>query len=303
MKTAFKKPQTPFPSNLRENALLYLVFFTAVCYIILHTISIIFMVIHSDATKTVMSSVIEPQVAIKDWSNFIHKPWTAFTYFLGDTSFWYLVSNMLWLYCFGSIIQSLIGYREIMPLYFITSIVAAIVYCCFTYAWPQIASDRFIMNAQCGTMAMAVAAITLAPSYRYYIGDRFSIPLVIVFGIYLLLNVASFIQSNPSMLALLGIAALSGYGYMRMLQNGIRPGKWIYGGLARIENSFTPNQEKVAIANNKIRKQTLQNIRKNQHHYSEEYIDAILDKINSKGYNSLTPEEKEDLFKASREEF
>ena len=35
--------------------------------------------------------------------------------------------------------------------------------------------------------------------------------------------------------------------------------------------------------------------------YSEEYIDAILDKINQKGYSALTLEEKEALMKASKE--
>lgn len=302
MKTAFQTSRRPFASGFKDNALLHLIFFTAVCYIIIQALGIILMAVKNASIPSVMNEYIIPNMGIRDWNAFIHKPWTVFTYFLGHVSFWNMVVNMVWLYAFGTIVQSLIGHREIMPLYFISSIVSGIVFCCFSYAWPQIDSSVYVMSAQAGTMAMAVAALTIAPSYRYFLGDQLSIPLVLVFAIYLILNVAAFAYGNFSLLILLAFAALTGYGYMRMLQNGMRPGKWIYNSLSRLENNFTPDAEKIAISNNIIRKQALQNAKK-QTHYSQEYIDTILDKINSKGYDSLTAEEKEVLFKASRDEF
>ena len=45
--------------------------------------------------------------------------WTLFTYgiFQFQNTFFELLSNMLWLYCFGSVVQMLVGHRQVIPLY------------------------------------------------------------------------------------------------------------------------------------------------------------------------------------------
>ncbi len=301
MKTAFKPPRLPFSANYRQNALLHLIFATAVCYILLHGLAIIFMVVYPENTKTVMSNIVLPQVGLKDWDSVIHKPWTLLTYFLGHISFWNLISNMLWLYCFGSIIQNLIGYKEIILLYLSGAVLSAVVYAILSFVLPHWSSPSYILNAQSGVMTVAVAALTLSPHYRYYLGERLAIPILVVFVIYLLLNVMAGMQGSTAVIILLSAAAGIGFGYMRMLQNGSRPGRWLYGKMGKMESVFTPNEENIRRNKSGRRSKTFQSIRKSQQ-YSQDYIDTLLEKIHNKGYNSLTQEEKNALFKASREE-
>jgi len=300
MNTAFKPPRLPFSANYRQNALLHLIFATAVCYILLHAMAIIFMIVYPENTKGVMSQVVVPQVGLKDWESVLHKPWTLFTYFLGHVSFWNLISNMIWLYCFGSIIQNLTGYKEIILLYLSGAVLSAMIYAILTIAFPLWSSPGYILNAQSGVMTIAVAALTLAPTYKYYLGERMSIPIGVVFVIYLLLNVMAGMQGNTATLILLGAAAGIGFLYMRLLQRGYRPGKWLYAKLGRIEDVFTPGEEKQMAFKNGKRYNTFQHIKKSSQ-YSQEYIDRLLEKIHEKGYDSLSSEEKNALFKASRE--
>jgi len=301
MNTAFKPPRLPFSANYRQNALLHLIFATAVCYILLHAMAIIFMIVYPDNTKIVMSQIVVPQIGLKDWNSVAHKPWTLLTYFWGHVSFWNLISNMIWLYCFGSIIQNLTGYREIILLYISGAVFSALIYALLTLAFPNWSSPGYILNAQSGVMTIAVAALTLAPKYRYYLGERMNIPIVLVFVIYLLLNVMAGMQGNTATLILLGTAAAIGFGYMRLLQHGYRPGKWLYSKLGRVENIFTPNEEKRSNNHESRRSNTYKHIKKTSH-YSQEYIDQLLEKIHDKGYESLSHEEKNALFKASRED-
>lgn len=302
MKTAYKQ-RLPFSANYRRNALLHLVLFTAVCYILLHIMEIVLMVVYPNDTHIVMSDKMLPSLGIMDWQAWLHSPWVICTYFLANVSFWNMVTNMLWLYCFGSVIQSLIGYREIILLYVAGSLLPGILYLIATYAFPQVTSHYYILNTFPGVMAISVAALTLAPTYRYYLGERMAIPIVVVFVVYLLLNVLPFVQGNMGISVLIVLSALTGFAYMRMLQHGSRPGVWLYNRLQQLESTVTPNAEKTAVNNGKLRYKTYQDLRNSKNKPADVDIDAILDKINDKGYDSLNAEEKQALFKASREDF
>lgn len=300
MKTAFTtRSYSPLAPNYRHNAVLHLVIFCAVCFILLHMVSVILTVISSEP-KFVFSSKVLPAVALQSADVFMHKPWVLVTYFLGHESFWNLLSNMLWLYCFGSVIQSLVGHREIIPLFVMSGLISGIIYVIFTFAWPQIPGRQaLILTAQPGITAFAVAAITLAPKYRYYLGERMAIPLWLLICIYILLSCLSLINRQSSVLILLAVAAVSGFGYIKLLQSGYKPGAWLYRMGNRIQDIFTPKNEEPW--HSRIKEQNRQAIKMKKEQYSEEYIDAILDKINQKGYGALTAEEKEALMKASKE--
>ena len=300
MKTAFTtRSYSPLAPNYKHNAVLHLVIFCAVCFILLHMVSVVLTVISSEP-KLVFSTKVLPAVALQPSDTFVHKPWVLLTYFLGHESFWNLLSNMLWLYCFGSVIQSLIGHREIIPLFIVSGLVSGIIYLIFTYAWPQLPGrNTLVLTAQPAIMAFAIAAITLAPKYRYYLGERMAIPLWLLIAIYILLNCLSIVRNNTSVLVLLTAGAIAGFGYMKLLQSGYRPGARLYRAGNKVQRVFTPAEEEPWPSRFKEQNKHMLKAKKEQ--YSEEYIDAILDKINQKGYSALTLEEKEALMKASKE--
>jgi len=300
MKPAFTtRSYSPLAPNYKHNAVLHLVIFCAVCFILLHMVSVILTVISSEP-KLVFGTKVLPAVALQSSDTFVHRPWVLLTYFLGHESFWNLLSNMLWLYCFGSVIQSLVGHREIIPLFILSGLVSGAVYLIFTFSWPQMPGrNMLLLTAQPGIIAFAIAAITLAPKYKYYLGERMAIPLWLLICVYIMLSCLSLINNQVSVLVLLGAAALSGFGYIKLLQSGYKPGAWLYRIGNRVGSIFTPKDEQPWP--NRVKEQNRQAIKMKKEQYSEEYIDSILDKINQKGYGALSAEEKDALMKASKE--
>jgi hypothetical protein len=137
---------------------------------------------------------------------------------------------------------------------------------------------------------MAAAAVTLTPQYRFYLTETFSIPLLVVAGIFAALTLLSSGFYLPVILLLIA-GGLTGYGYIRLLKAGYRPGDWMYQLTGRIAQTVTPDEYANGKKPNKNKQSRSINDR----------VDDILDKINQKGYNSLTSEEKEILLRAGKE--
>lgn len=307
MKTEFTRQRRNLISNYGHNALIQLIAASAVGFILAYAMYIIILVI-SPGQKIAVNGVqqlvtfdnaISPYISLQSFSVFIHKPWILITYAWAHSGFLNLLSNMLWLYCFGSVVQSLVGYKEIIPLYILSYILSGCLYLGTTALWPQIAGSTSALGALPATISFAFAAITLAPKYKFYIGDRFSIPLWLVLSIFLLLNVLNFSSGNYSMMILCAAAALTGFIYIQLLRAGNRPGVWLYRSGNKVQGWFTPdefNEEQ----HHKKRMETFRQIQ-SKSKSTEDSVDTLLDKINQKGYDSLTAEEKEILIRASKE--
>ena len=108
-------------------------------------------------------------------------------------------------------------------------------------------------------------------------------------------------RHRPGMV--LGGAAI-GYLYVTLLNKGSDIGKWIISTLDFFK-SFFVKQAKMTVSSNKksrtsksSRKTTVSN--KKPSSVNQDEIDAILDKISQSGYESLSTEEKQKLFNASK---
>jgi hypothetical protein len=157
------------------------------------------------------------------------------------------------------------------------------------------------MTASAGVMALAAATVTLAPKYRFYIGENFSIPLLVVVGIYLILNLVSYSTYLPMLMLAMG-GLFAGYLTMTLLNKGYRPGAWMYSLVNSIGNSFTPDETKFRKERSNRRQQTISLTRRpTPREVNQTRVDEILEKIHQRGYASLTPEEREILMQAAKE--
>lgn len=307
MRTEFSRQRSNLISNYGRNALIQLIVACGVCFILAYAMFVIFLVIAPDQKMLVngvqqtvsFHNSISAYIGIQSFSEFLHKPWVLLTYPWAHQNFLQLLSNMLWLYCFGSVIQSLVGYREIIPLFIIASLVSAVLFLAATALWPPFSLSYYYNGALPGIMAFAIGAITLAPRFRFYLGERFAIPLWLVLAVFLLINTLNFAGSHYGMLLLCAAAALTGFGYIKLLQSGVRPGQRVYAALKGLQGSFTPNTMQ-ASGGQQRRTQALHTRKPEPEQVTDERIDMLLDKINQKGYDSLTAEEKETLLKASK---
>jgi hypothetical protein len=87
-----------------------------------------------------------------------------------------------------------------------------------------------------------------------------------------------------------------GFIYIKQLQAGVNWGGWITAVIDWVKNLFKPSA-KVKVS---YRKSEPKQKGSPQSKASQEEIDAILDKISDRGYESLSKDEKEKLFNASK---
>lgn len=314
MKAAFTKSTQSRLSNYGQNALIQLIAACAVGFILSYALYIIRLVFSPDqkimvegVLKTVtFQNGISPYIGLQPFNAFIHKPWVILTYVWAHTglslsaAFFNLLSNMLWLYCFGSVIQSLVGYKEIIPLFIFSYILSGCLFLGVSAAWPLwfVNMGPFVGTLPC-IMSFAIAAITLAPKFRFYIGDRFAIPLWLVLTVFVMLNVLTLGIDNIPMMTLCAGGALVGFAYIKLLKAGYAPGGSLYSISGKVQSWFTPEDFNETYHQRK-RLETFKQLQSRQT-TTEESIDSILDKINMKGYDALSPEEKEILLNASKE--
>lgn len=300
MKTAYKRPSSFQIPGYSSNAVLQLIIASGVGYVALFFTVVCFQAFahlqYQEGLEKVMSWIALPQV-----QNYPSKWWTLLTFGWSHEGFWEWATNMLWLYCFGSILQTLVGYKQIIPLFFFSLVVGGI-----TYLLCQFIPDRnfigrlHLLGAQAGIMGLAAAVITIAPNYKMYLGPTLGIHILIVAGVFFVLMLVNY-NFNPLMIALLLGGALSGFIYARALQVGYRPGEWIYTSLSRLETVFTPDEKAAIEKHNKRRSQVLSRMYEPKQGISQKRIDEILDKILQNGYGSLSKDEKETLLRASKE--
>lgn len=240
------------------------------------------------------------------------RPWTLLSFMFsqgGVNTFPLLMtmlSNMLWLYAFGYILQDLSGNRFIFPVYIYGSLLAAIFFIAAVYASPVLRPHRemmYLWGSNTGTMAMAVAVTTFSPQYRIFRNVGAGIPVWILTGLFILVNIVSALGTNSAAaFALLG-AAVAGFLFVYLLRKGRDTGKWMTDLYEWVNNLFNPDKP----ARQESVKETIFYNTGNRPPYSkktvitQQRIDEILDKINQKGYHMLTDEEKNILKKASEE--
>jgi membrane associated rhomboid family serine protease len=288
-----KRSALSYIPGYQNNAVLQIIIFTGVAYVIFGLIWAIISLVWGNDLNYKLYFI--PSVALPGLSRYPSHWWTLLTYgwfhFLG---FFELLSNMLWLYCFGSVVQMLVGHRQVIPLY---------AYCLLSggvFPGSLGHTQAYFLGPKAGLIGLAAASITLSPDYRLYLTEYFSIPLLAIAGIFAALMVISSGFQLPVILLLLG-GGLTGFMYVRLLKGGYRPGAWMYALSHKVESLVTPVEYEGG--KNQTFKRSDYKMSRNQatDGITQSRIDDILDKINQKGYRSLTSEEKEILKRAGKE--
>ncbi len=298
MSTRQKRSALSYIPGFTNNAVLQLILASGVCFAILGlswaTIKIIYV-----GDETPFNQYFIGGVALPALSEFKTHWWTILTYgWFHFSGFFELLSNMLWLYCFGSVVQMLVGHRQVIPLYAYCLVVGGAFYLLCQFFPVSVPHTVGILGSRAGLMGMATAAFVLTPKYRFYLTETFSIPISVVAGVFTVLMVLGSGFYWP-VIAMLAGGSLMGLGYVKLLQAGYRPGEWMYSFTAKVEGLVTPNEKAIQNRNNK--RNGGNNSYEPKNGVSQRRIDDILDKINQKGYNSLSAEEKDVLMRAAKD--
>ncbi len=249
--------------------------------------------------------LIHKNFAIPDmFSEFIKRPWTLITYFFTHdlSQLMHILFNMLIFYWFGKLFVEYLGSDKLIALYVLGGIAGALIYLGAYNLIPN--PPEFIVKSSGGGMVGASGAIfavmvgvaTLLPDYSFNLLFIGPVKIKYIAGFYILVSFIGTTGSNAGgNIAHLG-GALMGFIYVRQLQAAVNWGSWITAILDWVKNLFKP-QAKVKVTYRKTEKSKTSS---SSSKASQEEIDIILDKISDRGYESLSKDEKEKLFNASK---
>ncbi|HZI24945.1 MAG TPA: rhomboid family intramembrane serine protease [Chryseolinea sp.] len=234
---------------------------------------------------------------------FLQKPWTIITYaFVHDwTGILHILFNMLFLYWFGKLFAEYLGSDKLIAVYFLGALAGAIayliVYNVIPYYEARIPSGGMV-GASAAVYAIVVATATLLPDYTFFLLFLGPVRIKYIAAFYIVLSFLGSVGSNEGgNVAHLG-GALIGFVYIKQLQAGVNWGIWITAVIEWCKGLFSA-KPKVKVT---YRKEATAGAKKagKTSTVSQDEIDTILDKISDGGYESLTKEEKEKLFNASK---
>lgn len=238
---------------------------------------------------------------------FITRPWTLITHFFLHDSVWHLIGNLLWLWVFGYILQDLTGNHQIIPIFLYGALAGAIAYMASFNLIPGLRENLVnakALGASAGVMAIAIATTVMSPGYRIFPLINGGIPLWVITMIFVIIDLATIPYNNPGgHIAHLAGAGM-GYLFIVMMRRGSDWSSWINNFFDWVNNLFNPDKPKKGktVKGQFYYKNTVPPYTKKSTTVTQQRIDAILDKINQKGYHTLTEEEKEILKQASKED-
>ncbi|RFS23299.1 rhomboid family intramembrane serine protease [Chitinophaga silvatica] len=239
----------------------------------------------------------------------VKKPWTLITALFTHIKVVDIFSNMIWLWCFGTLLQQTAGYKRILPLYLFGGICGFLFYVAGMQLIPAFHNDiaiSTITGAAGCVMAFAIGVTYIAPTHRVFPMLVGGIPVWVITLIYCGLTIGTLATSKlTNQIPELVGAGLAGWWYMWQWRKGNDWGAGLNKIIHKVGHSFHPPQEKMAGSDNlhsgyKATEPTLPFRRIGK--VPEQKLNEILDKINTNGYSSLSPEEKDTLLRASKTE-
>ncbi len=300
MNTGRRRSALSYIPGLTNNAVLKLILGLMMSYVLLSLVWGVLLLVYQDGSN--FNIYFLPNLGLPVISEFKAHWWTLLTYgWLSHGSFFEMGSNLLWLYCFGSVVQMLIGPKQVIPIFAYCLLAGGVFYLLSQYLPGSLSKTPpviSLLGPRAGMIGLAAAAVTITPNYRFYITETFTIPLMVVAGVFGVLMIIGSGFYLPVIFMLI-TGAGTGFAYVKLLKAGYRPGQWIYDLSGKVESLVTPRKD---VENNKnSRTYSTFNKYEPKSGVSQHQIDVILDKINQKGYNSLTKEERQMLFRAGKD--
>ncbi|ASZ10470.1 rhomboid family intramembrane serine protease [Chitinophaga pendula] len=261
------------------------------------------------------AEVLAQAVMPADFSLLITRPWTIITHLFTHIGVAFVFSNMLWLYCFGTLLQNVAGHQRILPLYLFGGLAGAATYLTAIHLLPAFqagAHTATLMGASASVMALAIGATTITPGYRIFPMLGGGIPLWIITTLFIALHVltSAYMEQDPVYYAPLAGGAIMGALYMWQWKNGRDMGAWLNRLLFNITHVFHPAPARKQAAEESIKRNIFAHATTTANNtpafrkigaVPENRLNEILDKINELGIDALSAEERQTLLRASQQ--
>lgn len=230
----------------------------------------------------------------------IRRPWTLLMFPFTNATILDVLFNGLALFWFGSILVDFLGGRKTIIIYITGAIFSVFFY---LGIWTVLnilnrntANPSVLYGASAGIYAVMFAAVALLPEYELMF-FRFFIKLRIIAIVFLVLS----LLLNPHAGVLNLGAATFGYLQVKFLRTGLNITQPIENFFVWVSKLKQPQKKVIIKKYSSVGEYSSRHFFDDTNVPNQEEIDFLLDKINKGGgYESLTKEEKNRLYKASQ---
>ena len=233
------------------------------------------------------------------------KIWTIITYMFVHDGLSHIFWNMLILYWFGRIVGDLIGDKHILPIYISGGLAGAIAYILSYYFLLGVVGS-YMVGASAAIMSLVIIAGMLNPDKELRLILIGPVKIKFIILVFILMDLI-FIGKNSNTgghIAHIG-GMVMGWVYFNQIgrPNDLEPRingmlSWLSRLLGNGYSSGNRSPLTVKYKSDKLK--SMKDHRSDTDASMQAKVDAILDKIKKKGYDSLTDVEKETLYQASK---
>jgi membrane associated rhomboid family serine protease len=241
----------------------------------------------------------------------LRHPWTVLTYAFTHKGFFHILFNMLNLYWFGQLLREYLGDRRLVSIYILGALAGGTVfllaYNLIPMLQPAAAAEQSVLGASAAVTAIIVAAATLLPDYTFMLILIGPVKIKWIAAAVVLISLAGINSGNTGgEVAHLG-GALLGFIFIKQLQAGRDLGRPVQA-VGNWFSNLTSNRPAMRVSTSTRRPEPVTASSTGSAKKSaapgqplQDEIDNILDKISRSGYESLSKEEKQKLFRASQQ--
>lgn len=231
------------------------------------------------------------------------KPWSVISYAFFHFGIFHILFNLLMLNFAGRLFLVFFTQKQLLSLYFVSSIFAGFIFIMGYMFIPVLTGiNTSLVGASASIMAILFATVAYSPLMEIRLFLFGNVKLWYIALVLIAIDLIQLPMNNiGGHLAHLG-GAFFGYIYIQQLKKGTDICGWFSKILDVLVNVFTG---KKSVPFKKVHRNYNQPATKNVSKIvtkdkEQQQIDEILDKISQSGYESLTKEEKEFLFKAGK---
>lgn len=244
----------------------------------------------------------------------LKRPWTLVTYMFAHYGLLHILFNMLWLYWLGRIFMEFFSPKHLTGLYLLGGLGGAVLFLLACNLLPYFAGgNRSLLGASASVMAIVVATAVYAPEYKIGLLFLGEVSLKWVVAAVIVIELVGFDTNIGGHIAHIG-GIIVGFLFGLRIKQGrdiTRPLNAVIDGLIGLFNGrkvkfpdFKRPDFKSRRSSGKAPQGGAESARpaanRPADEVSEEELDTILGKIKTSGYDALTNEERDKLFKASR---
>ena len=229
----------------------------------------------------------------------IWKPWSMISYSFFHSDFFHIFFNLIILNFSGQLFLTFFNQKQLLGLYVLSAVFAGLVFVSSFYLMNIIAP---IVGASAAIMAILVAVTTYSPLMNVRLLLVGNVKLWQITVVILVLDLLQIRMDNSGGHIAHLAGAFFGFVFVKLLKNGTDLSNIVTTIIDFFVNLFrkspsTPFKKVHKNYKKPSEKSTSRIVTKDK---TQQQIDEILDKISRSGYDCLTKEEKEFLFKAGK---